>query len=70
MSLTELLPELRSLPRAEKLRVIQVLATELAETEESLVLESGMRLPVWSPFDAYSAAEVLSKLLAADRGTA
>src|SRR5580700_8942441 len=36
MSLVEILPEVQSLPRADKLRLIQVLAQELAEVEGCL----------------------------------
>jgi hypothetical protein len=66
MSLTELLPELRSLPRSDKLRVIQLLAADLAEGEDPPVIPPGQAYPVWSPFDAYPAADTLLKALAAE----
>ncbi len=62
MALTELLPELQTLNRADKLRVMQFLVLELAKEEDSL-LKSGMSYPVWSPYDAFGAANTLLSLL-------
>ncbi|MCI0617629.1 hypothetical protein L0244_32035 [bacterium] len=62
MALTELLPELQTLNRADKLRVMQFLVLELAKEEDSL-LKSGMPYPVWSPYDAFGAANTLLSLL-------
>lgn len=58
MSLAELLPELQSLSRVDKLRLIQLLAEELARDEAGL-LEPGQSYPVWSPDTAYPAAAVM-----------
>jgi hypothetical protein len=69
MSITELLPALRSLPRADKLKAIQFLASELAQENEP-VLEQGATYPVWSPFNAHEAACKLAKLLESDQPTA
>lgn len=60
--MVQLLPRLRQLPRAEKLHVIQVLVSELAQ-EETLLLQPGVSYPVWSPYDAFEAAEVMLKAL-------
>jgi hypothetical protein len=62
MSLQELLPALRRLDRAEKLRVMQFLVSELSR-EEGVVLESGSEYPVWSPYEAFEAADALTKIL-------
>jgi hypothetical protein len=65
MILTELLPELQTLNRADKLRVMQFLVLELAKEEDSL-LKPGMSYPVWSPYDAFGAANTLLTLLKAE----
>jgi hypothetical protein len=61
---TELLNTLRSLDRAEKLHVLQVLVSELAQ-EEAHLLRPDMTYAVWSPYDAHEAADAMLKLLKA-----
>jgi hypothetical protein len=63
MSLADLLPSIRDLSRTEKLRLIQVLAIDLAEAEDPASLEPGKSYPLWSPYEAYEAAAVLLKVL-------
>ena len=60
----ELLNLLRALNRAEKLHVLQVLVSELAQEEENL-LRPGLAYSVWSPYDAHEAADVMLKMLQA-----
>jgi hypothetical protein len=67
MSLAEVLPEVQSLSRLDKIRLIQVLAQEL-EHDESDVIEPGQSYPVWSPDRAFTAAEALLQALDVDRG--
>ena len=62
MSVDELLAELRRLDRADKLRAMQVLVTELA-SEEGALLVPGGEYEVWSPHDAPEAAAALNRLL-------
>ncbi len=62
MTLTELLPMLGELSRAEKLHVMQFLVSELAR-EESDLLKPGLAYPVWSPYGAFEAADTLLDLL-------
>jgi hypothetical protein len=62
MTIDNLIPTLRELSRAEKLRAIQFLAAEL-EKEETLMLEPGKEYAVWSPYDSAGAAQALGKLL-------
>ncbi len=62
MSLTELLPEIQLLPRREKFRLVQTLLTELEESEEP-----PGETPIWSPYDAHRAAQVLTQLLEKDK---
>ena len=64
MTATQLLPQLRQLSRIEKLHVMQFLISELAQ-EESDSLQPGLDYPVWSPDDAFEAAETMLQLLEA-----
>jgi len=63
MSLTELLPEVRALSHGDKLQLMRVLTTELAQDDPAQLIASGESYPIWSPFDAYAAADELLKLL-------
>jgi hypothetical protein len=58
-----LLPALRALPRTDKLRVIQFLASELAQEEGAPLPEAGGAYPVWTPLHAFDAAAVMLKAL-------
>jgi hypothetical protein len=61
---TELIATLRSLARPDKFYVMQLLISELAGQEEDL-LKQGQSYPVWSPYDAFSAADEMLKALEA-----
>jgi hypothetical protein len=67
MSFVEMLPIVRSLSRIEKLQLIQLLADDLAQAEESPPLMAGRTYPLWSPDRAYEAADVLLRELEAER---
>ena len=60
-----LFDELQKLDRGDKLRIIQILAGELA-VEENAPLQAGATYEVWSPFDASDAANTLLKMLEDD----
>jgi hypothetical protein len=62
MTVTELFPALRNLPRADKLKVMQFLVTELAQEDEPSI-QAGATYEIWSPFDSHEAASQLAKLL-------
>jgi hypothetical protein len=66
MSLTEMLPEVRSLSRLDKIRLIQVLAQEL-ERDDGGVIEPGRPYPLWSPDRAFTAAAALLQALEEDK---
>jgi hypothetical protein len=68
MSVTELFPTLRDLPRADKLRVMQFLATELVAQEEPS-LQPGATYSLWSPLNSHEAAHKLSQLLESESPT-
>ena len=55
---TELVNQLRRLNRVDKLEIIQILAAELANEETNLI-KSGASYPVWSPYDALEAANIM-----------
>lgn len=67
MSVTELLPTLQKLSRAEKLRVMQFLISELAKEENEETLEHGATYRVWSPLNSHEAAHKLAQLLEEDK---
>ena len=62
MTIAELLPTLRNLPRAEKLKVMQFLVAELANEKEP-TLQPGATCSLWSPLNSQEAAHKLSQLL-------
>jgi hypothetical protein len=66
--LPELLPAIRSLTRADKLRVIELLAGDLAREENPPLLEAGASYPIWTPLFAEEAAAVLLKELEKVKG--
>ena len=66
MSLPDLLPEVSALSRADKLRLIQLLAQELERDERDLI-EPGRSYPLWSPDRAFSAAATLLQALEDDK---
>ena len=68
MTITELMPMLRSLSRAEKLHVMQCLVSDLAQDESDL-LRQNMSYPIWSPYDAFGAADTMLKVLAAENSS-
>ncbi|MBD1905424.1 hypothetical protein NDI37_14400 [Funiculus sociatus GB2-A5] len=61
---TELLSTLRGLNRADKLYVMQVLISDLAQQETDLI-KPDLSYPVWSPYDAFEAADTMLKVLQA-----
>jgi hypothetical protein len=67
MSFMEMLPEVRALSQIDKLRLIQLLAEDLAQAEETSLLAAGQTYPVWSPDRAYDAAAVLLRELETER---
>jgi hypothetical protein len=65
MSLTELRPAVRALPRSEKFLLVQELIAELAQEEGFPAIE----YPVWSPHDAHAAAATLLQLLEQEKAS-
>jgi hypothetical protein len=65
MSLSELLPSVEALPRLDKFRLMQKLATDLAREEGVAAAE----FPIWTPLEAYEGAAVLQEFLERDKTT-
>jgi len=63
MALSELLPALHGLARADKLRAIQVLAADVAREDGDMLASSEAAYPIWSPYDAFEGAAALVRLL-------
>ncbi len=62
-ALPDLLPAIRSLSRADKLRVIELLACDLAREEGPRLPERGPSYEVLNPIDAFEAAAVMQREL-------
>lgn len=67
MTIVELLPQLRALPRIEKIRAVQFLIGEIAREESLPPFTNGADYPIWSPYDAFEAATTLHDLLEQDK---
>ena len=63
MTLNELLPTLHALPRADKLRLIQFLAADVASEEGITTADLDKTFPVWSPHEAFDGAATLLQVL-------
>ena len=57
--ITELLSKVQSLPRADKLRLMQFLVFELAREEGVTLLQPDEEYPIWTPYSAFDAATTL-----------
>ncbi len=67
MSLAEVLPNVRELSRTDKLRLLQVLAQDLLESDPLALLQSGQSYPIESPDLAFEAGQTLMSMLEAER---
>ena len=63
MSLTELVPAIKMLPRADKLRLMQFLIIDLAQEEGIPLLAAEAEYPIWTPLNAFEAADTLLQML-------
>ena len=65
MTLAELLPEIQSLGREEKLQLIQLLEADVAREEQLIASWKDKTFEIWSPYDCAEAANTLEKILKA-----
>lgn len=63
MSITELIPAMRALPRSEKFRLVRLLLDDLAGEELLSGLEPGQTFPRYTPEFAPGAAAQIATLL-------
>ena len=63
MLLAELMSQIQTLPKLDKLRLMQFLATELMKEEDTNFFVANQEYPVWSPYNCSEAANVLMNLL-------
>lgn len=61
--ITELLPKVQTLPKADKLRLMQFLVSELAREEGITLLQPNAEYPIWTPYNAFDAANILLNAL-------
>jgi hypothetical protein len=66
-ALPEVLATVRALSRGDKLRLIGILAQELAREEGISAFEEGATFAVWTPLQAHDAASTLLDLLRQDK---
>lgn len=59
MSLTELLPLIRTLSNREKVQLFDMLKADLAGEGSVAPLEHNKTYPLWTPYGAFGAARVL-----------
>jgi hypothetical protein len=59
---SQLISTLRELSRSDKLYIMQILVSELAQQETDLI-KPDLSYPVWSPYDAVEAADTMLKVL-------
>jgi hypothetical protein len=67
MSLAELIPALQNLPRNDKVEAIRFLVSALTRQERTDCLQNGASCEIWTPLEAYDAAESLQQVLDQDR---
>ncbi|GIK54882.1 MAG: hypothetical protein BroJett015_05450 [Chloroflexota bacterium] len=63
VTLSDLFPTIQHLPRADKLRLMQFLVINLAEDEGIPLLTPNAEYPIWTPLNAFAAAETLWHML-------
>jgi hypothetical protein len=61
--ITELLPKVQALPRADKLRLMQFLVFEFAREEGITLFQPDEEHPIWTPYDAFDVADTLLNAL-------
>lgn len=67
MSLAELIPVLQALPHTDKLHLLQFLVFELAQEEGVSLFDPHLTYPIWTPYNAFEAADTLLQALEVDK---
>ena len=63
MTLTEIIPSIKSLNRSEQIYLLQIIVNQLAQEETNLITPN-QEYPIYSPLNAFEAGDTLLKLLA------
>ena len=66
MSLVELLPLVSNLSQSDKLSLFKLLAAQVPEAELQVIF-SASEYPVWSPYDATEASNILMQMIQNDQ---
>jgi len=67
MTLSKVLPTIQSLPRADKLRLIQLIAADVARDDGIALDVANKTIPIWSPYDSFHGAATLLRVLDEDK---
>ena len=62
MSLSELIPLVENLSQSDKLSLFKLLAAQVPDAELQAIF-SASEYPVWSPYDATEAANILMRMI-------
>jgi hypothetical protein len=62
MSLSELIPLVNNLSQSDKLSLFKLLAAQVPDAELQAIF-SASEYPVWSPYDATEAANILMQMI-------
>ena len=63
MTITELIPSIQNLNRSEKIQLLQIIVNELAQEEQNSPLNNQENYPIYSPLNAFEAADTLLQVL-------
>jgi hypothetical protein len=66
MSLSELIPLVNNLSQSDKLSLFKLLAEQIPDTELQVIF-SAPEYPIWSPYDATEAANILMQMIREDQ---
>jgi hypothetical protein len=66
MSLTEIIPLVNDLSQPDKLSLFKLLAAQVPDAQLQAIF-SASEYPVWSPYDATEAANILMQMIQDDR---
>ncbi len=66
MSLAEVIPLVNNLSQPDKLSLFKLLAAQVPDAELQVIF-SASEYPVWSPYDATEAANVLMQMIRDDQ---
>ena len=66
MSLAELLPLVNNLSQSDKLSLFKLLAAQVPDAELQVIF-SASEYPVWSPYNAMEAANILMQMIQDDQ---